>query len=265
MTLCIIPARGGSKRIPRKNIKPFNGKPMIAHSIEAAQQAGCFERIVVSTDSAEIAAVAREYGAETPFARPSELADDFTATGAVMRHAVAALLADRLPENEHSEFLRSKNEDSELLRGKNGNGDFSGSPNEPLPEICCLYATAPFVRPADLQRGLNTLRQYGGDYAFGVTSFPFPIQRALRLDGQSGVSMFQPENFAVRSQDLPEAWHDAGQFYWGTAEAWLAQKPIFNSRSTAVKLPRYRVQDIDTPEDWVRAEMMWRVLREMGE
>lgn len=263
MTLCIIPARGGSKRIPRKNIKPFNGKPMIAHSIEAAQQAGCFERIVVSTDSTEIAAVAREYGAETPFARPSELADDFTATGAVMRHAVAVLLAERLPESEGSELRQ--NERGGLRCSLNAHRQFSASLNEPLPEICCLYATAPFVRPADLQRGLNTLRQYGGDYAFGVTSFPFPIQRALRLDGQSGVSMFQPENFAVRSQDLPEAWHDAGQFYWGTAEAWLAQKPIFNSRSTAVKLPRYRVQDIDTPEDWVRAEMMWRVLREMGE
>ncbi len=229
MPLCIIPARGGSKRIPRKNIKPFGDKPMIAHSIEAALESGCFERVVVSTDDEEIAAVARQYGAQTPFVRPSELADDFATTGAVMRHAVAALLA------------------------------------EGLPEICCLYATAPFVRPADLQRGLDTLRQSGGDYAFSVTSFPFPIQRALRLNGQGGVSMFQPENFAVRSQDLEEAWHDAGQFYWGTAEAWLAQKPIFNSRSSAVKLPRYRVQDIDTPEDWARAEMMWRVLREMGE
>lgn len=229
MPLCIIPARGGSKRIPRKNIKPFGGKPMIAHSIAAALESGCFERVVVSTDDEEIAAVARQYGAQTPFARPSELADDFATTGAVMRHAVATLLA------------------------------------EGLPEICCLYATAPFVRPADLQRGLDTLRQSGGDYAFSVTSFPFPIQRALRLNAQGGVSMFQPENFAVRSQDLEEAWHDAGQFYWGTAEAWLAQKPIFNSRSSAVKLPRYRVQDIDTPEDWARAEMMWRVLREMGE
>ena len=254
MTLCIIPARGGSKRIPRKNIKPFNGKPMIAYSVEAALESGCFTRVAVSTDDEEIAAVARQYGAETPFVRPPELADDFATTGAVMRHAVATLLAERLPEIERSG----------LLHGKSGQPDCSASLKPALPEVCCLYATAPFVRPADLQRGLDTLRRSGGDYAFSVTDFPFPIQRALRLNGQGGVSMFQPENFAVRSQDLEHAWHDAGQFYWGSAEAWLAEKPIFNSRSAAVKLPRYRVQDIDTPEDWARAEMMWRVLQEMG-
>ncbi|MBH5329874.1 pseudaminic acid cytidylyltransferase [Eikenella sp. S3360] len=245
MTLCIIPARGGSKRIPRKNIKPFNGKPVMAYSIEAALESGCFAHVAVSTDDAEIAAVARQYGAETPFERPPELANDFATTGAVMRHAVAMLLADGLPES--------------------GLSHFSGSLRSPLPEVCCLYATAPFVRPADLQRGLETLRQSGGDYAFSVTDFPFPIQRALRLNGQGRVSMFQPENFAVRSQDLEPAWHDAGQFYWGSAEAWLAEKPIFNSRAAAVKLPRYRVQDIDTPEDWARAEIMWRVLQEQGE
>ena len=254
MTLCIIPARGGSKRIPRKNIKPFNGKPMIAYSIEAALESGCFARVAVSTDDEEIAAVARQYGAETPFVRPPELADDFATTGAVMRHAVATLLAERLPESERGG----------LLHGKSGQPDCSAGLKPALPEVCCLYATAPFVRPADLQRGLDTLRRSGGDYAFSVTDFPFPIQRALRLNGQGGVSMFQPENFAVRSQDLEHAWHDAGQFYWGNAEAWLAEKPIFNSRATAVKLPRYRVQDIDTPEDWARAEMMWQVLREMG-
>ena len=198
--------------------------------------------------------MARQYGAETPFVRPPELADDFATTGAVMRHAVTTLLAERLPESERGG----------LLHGESGQPDCSASPKPALPEVCCLYATALFVRPADLQRGLDTLRRSGGDYAFSVTDFPFPIQRALRLDGQGGVSMFQPENFAVRSQDLEHAWHDAGQFYWGSAEAWLAEKPIFNSRSAAVKLPRYRVQDIDTPEDWARAEMMWRVLREMG-
>lgn len=255
MTLCIIPARGGSKRIPRKNIKLFNDKPMIAYSIEAALESGCFTRVAVSTDDEEIAAVARQYGAETPFVRPPELADDFATTGAVMRHAVATLLAERLSESERSG----------LLHGKSGQPDCSASPKPVLPEVCCLYATAPFVCPADLQRGLDTLRQSGGDYAFSVTDFPFPIQRALRLNEQGGVSMFQPENFAVRSQDLEHAWHDAGQFYWGNAEAWLTEKPIFNSQAAAVKLPRYRVQDIDTPEDWARAEMMWRVLQEMGD
>ncbi|WP_042226664.1 pseudaminic acid cytidylyltransferase [Kingella kingae] len=230
MTLCIIPARGGSKRIPRKNIKLFNGKPMIAHSIQAAQNSGCFEQIIVSTDDAEIADISQQYGANVPFTRPAELSDDFATTGAVVAHVV--------------DFMQKN--------GWKGDG------------ACCLYATAPFVQADDLQRGLLALRDNQAEFAFSVTSFPFPIQRALKLAGNGTVSMFSPENFAVRSQDLPEAWHDAGQFYWGTAMAWLAQKPIFNSHSVAVKLPRYRVQDIDTLEDWTRAEMMWRVLAEFG-
>ncbi|XXQ67630.1 pseudaminic acid cytidylyltransferase [Neisseriaceae bacterium B1] len=229
MTLCIIPARGGSKRIPRKNIKDFKGKPMIAHSILAAQQSGVFSHIIVSTDDVEIANVAREYGADVPFLRPAQLSDDFATTGAVIAHAV--------------DFMQ-----------QNGWTDDAA---------CCLYATAPFVQAVDLQTGLQQLRDTGADFAFSVTSFPFPIQRALRLAENGEVAMFQPEMFAVRSQDLPEAWHDAGQFYWGSAAAWLAHKPIFNSRSVAVKLPRYRVQDIDTLEDWARAELMAKVLAEM--
>ncbi len=226
MTLCIIPARGGSKRIPRKNIKLFNNKPMIAHSIIVAQQSGLFSDIIVSTDDAEIAQVAREYGANVPFVRPPELSDDFATTGAVIAHAV--------------DFMQ-----------QNG---WSGD------AVCCIYATAPFVQADDLQRGFQQLRDTGADFAFSVCSFAFPIQRALRMNEQGEVAMFQPELFAVRSQDLEEAWHDAGQFYWGTAQAWLAQKPIFNSHSVGVPLPRYRVQDIDTPEDWVRAELMAKVL-----
>lgn len=226
MTLCIIPARGGSKRIPRKNIKLFNNKPMIAHSIIVAQQSGLFSDIIVSTDDAEIAQVAREYGANVPFVRPPELSDDFATTGAVIAHAV--------------DFMQ-----------QNG---WSGD------AVCCIYATAPFVQADDLQRGFQQLRDTGADFAFSVCSFAFPIQRALRMNEQGEVAMFQPELFAVRSQDLEEAWHDAGQFYWGTAQAWLAQKPIFNSHSVGVPLPRYRVQDIDTPEDWIRAELLAKVL-----
>ncbi len=226
MTLCIIPARGGSKRIPRKNIKLFNNKPMIAHSIIVAQQSGLFSDIIVSTDDAEIVQVAHEYGANVPFVRPPELSDDFATTGAVIAHAV--------------DFMQ-----------QNG---WSGD------AVCCIYATAPFVQTDDLQRGFQQLRDTGADFAFSVCSFAFPIQRALRMNEQGEVAMFQPELFAVRSQDLEEAWHDAGQFYWGTAQAWLAQKPIFNSHSVGVPLPRYRVQDIDTPEDWVRAELLAKVL-----
>ncbi|MDK4679998.1 pseudaminic acid cytidylyltransferase [Kingella negevensis] len=231
MTLCIIPARGGSKRIPRKNIKLFNGKPMIAHSIQAAQDSGCFEQIIVSTDDAEIADISQQYGATVPFTRPAELSDDFATTGAVIAHAF------------------------DFMQQHGWQGD----------SACCLYATAPFVQANDLQSGLLALRDNQADFAFSVTSFPFPIQRALKLAENGTVSMFQPDLFAVRSQDLPEAWHDAGQFYWGTAAAWLAQKPIFNSHSVACVVPRYRVQDIDTLEDWTRAEMMWRVLAELGE
>ena len=224
MRVAVIPARGGSKRIPRKNVKPFCGKPMIAWSIEAAKESGCFERIVVSTDDAEIAQVAREYGAEAPFLRPAAISDDHTGTGAVLRHAV--------------EWL----------------GEQGAAPEE----VCCVYATAPFLLPEDIERALKLLQETGCDYAFSATSYPFPIQRAIRITSEGRVAMFHPEEFQTRSQDLEEAFHDAGQFYWGTREAWLSQKLIFGSGSVPVLLPRHRVQDIDTPEDWLRAELMFR-------
>ena len=222
MTLCIIPARGGSKRIPRKNIKLFHGKPMIAYSIQAALKSACFEHIIVSTDDEEIAQVAREHGATTPFMRPKNLADDFATTGDVMRHAISEM----------------------QKQGWQGE------------QVCCLYATAPFVRAEDLINGQKTLSQQQADFAFSITNYAFPIQRALLLDENQQVRMLQPEHFFTRSQDLPETWHDAGQFYWGKTEAWLAEKPIFNSHSIGIKLPRFRVQDIDTPEDWQQAELL---------
>lgn len=227
MKIAIIPARGGSKRIPRKNVRLFEGKPMIAWSIEAARQSGCFEKTIVSTDDAEIADVALEWGAEVPFLRPAELADDYTGTIPVIAHAV--------------EWMSSHVKKVELA--------------------CCLYATAPFVLPQDLRRGFEMLQGSDADYAFSVTSFAFPIQRALRIDGTQRVEMFNPEHFNTRSQDLEEAWHDAGQFYWGRAEAWLASRPLFSHASVAVPLPRYRVQDIDTAEDWERAEWMFKALQ----
>jgi N-acylneuraminate cytidylyltransferase len=224
MRLAIIPARGGSKRIPRKNIKPFGGKPMIAWSIAAAQQSGCFDRIIVSTDDPEIAEVAKVHGAEVPFMRPLELSDDHTGTIPVIAHAISW----------------------ENAQGKK------------VSQACCIYATAPFVRAEDLRRGLEVLESSGADYAFAVTSYPFPIQRAVRITPEQRVSMFQPEQFNTRSQDLEEALHDAGQFYWGRAKAWLAGLPLFNEGSAPIVLPRYRVQDIDTPEDWIRAELMFK-------
>jgi len=227
MKLAVIPARGGSKRIPRKNIKMFAGKPMIAWSIESAVKSGCFDRVIVSTDDEEIASVARGYGAEVPFMRPAELSDDHTATIPVIAHAIQ-------------------------WHQRNGQ-----SPSE----VCCIYATAPFVSSADLRRGLDLLQATGCDYAFSVTSFAFPIQRAIRITADSRVEMLDATQFNTRSQDLEEAFHDAGQFYWGRTEAWLSGMPIFSAGASPVVLPRHRVQDIDTQEDWERAEWMFKALQ----
>jgi len=231
MRLAVIPARGGSKRIPRKNIRSFGGRPMIAWPIQAALESGCFDRVIVSTDDAEIAAVAQAEGAEVPFLRPAELSDDHTATIPVIAHAVAW-------QNAHGATAQ---------------------------EVCCLYATAPFVRAEYLRRGLEVLRETGASYAFSVTSYAFPIQRAIRITREVRIEMFQPEHFNTRSQDLAEAWHDAGQFYWGRAEAWLSDGPLFGPDSAPVPLPRHRVQDIDTPEDWERAEWMFRAIASLPE
>ena len=226
MKLAVIPARGGSKRIPRKNIKGFCGKPMIAWAIEAALQSGCFDAVVVSTDDAEIAEVARAHGATVPFMRPAELADDYTGTIPVIRHAI--------------EWHQRQGQAPE--------------------RVCCIYATAPFVRAEDILRGLQVLDETGCAYAFSVTSYASPIQRAIRITPQGRVEMFYPEHFNTRSQDLEEAFHDAGQFYWGQTSAWLVGKPIFSPVAAPIILPRYRVQDIDTSEDWERAELLFRAL-----
>jgi N-acylneuraminate cytidylyltransferase len=230
MRLAVIPARGGSKRIPRKNIKPFAGKPMIAWSIETALLSGCFDEVIVSTDDPEIADVARQCRATVPFMRPAALADDHTGTIPVVRHAVQWFEQDgRRPS-----------------------------------QVCCIYATAPFIQVADIRRGLDLLQANDCSYAFAVTSYPFPIQRAIRINVEGRVEMLYPEHFHTRSQDLEEAWHDAGQFYWGQAQAWLEERVVFAKASVPVPLPRYRVQDIDTPEDWIRAEWMFSAMRNEG-
>lgn len=227
MKIAIIPARGGSKRISRKNIKDFCGKPIISWSIEAALKSGCFDQVIVSTDDLEIADVSRQYGASVPFMRPAELSDDYTGTIPVVRHAIQWFL-----EQGYS-----------------------------VSKACCLYATAPFVRASDLQQGLNVLESSSSEYAFSVTSYAFPIQRAIRITEAQRVEMLAPENFYKRSQDLEDVYHDAGQFYWGLARAWLENKVFFSPDSAPVILPRYRVQDIDTIEDWVRAELMFNAIQ----
>jgi pseudaminic acid cytidylyltransferase len=222
MKIAVIPARGGSKRIPRKNIREFCGKPMIAYSILVAQNCGIFDRIIVSTDDFEIAEIAKKWGADVPFIRPPELSDDFVGTTDVVAHA--------------SEWAMKHHLDLEA--------------------ICCIYATAPFLTPEDLVRGLDALNSVDCAFAFSVTEFAAPIFRSFKVGVAGGVEMFFPEHFPTRSQDLPLALHDAGQFYWGRPSSWCAKKKIFSAESKPVIIPRWRVQDIDTEDDWTRAELI---------
>jgi pseudaminic acid cytidylyltransferase len=231
MIVAVIPARGGSKRIPRKNIRAFAGKPIIAYSIAAARACGLFDRIIVSTDDEEIAAVARDFGAETPFRRPPELSDDHTGTDPVTAHALT--------------WLADHGQDAEFA--------------------CCIYATAPFLQAGDLRRGYEALVGTGRSFAFAVTTYDFSIQRALRVLAGGGVAPFFPQWIDCRSQDIEEAHHDAGQFYWGRGAAFRSGIAMFAADSVAVALPRHRVCDIDTPEDWTRAELMHAALVASGE
>jgi N-acylneuraminate cytidylyltransferase len=199
---------------------------MIAYSIEAALKSGCFDRIIVSTDDQEIADIALKYGAEVPFFRPSAIANDFATTMDVMEHAI--------------QYLATQNISPEF--------------------VCCIYATAPFIVSDDLRKGLDILKETKVEYAFSATSFPFPIQRAIKLTEKGTVKMFSEQYADTRSQDLIEAYHDAGQFYWGKTSAFIARKAIFDEHSKVVLLPRKRVQDIDTVEDWELAEALFAIL-----
>lgn len=225
----IIPARGGSKRIPRKNVRKFADKPIIAHSIEIARKSGLFESVTVSTDDAHIAEVAREYGAEVPFLRPVELADDYAGIVPVIKHAV-----QWMTENGHN-----------------------------VANVCCLFSTAPFVLPEDLIAGLKALEN--APAAFSVTSFAYPIFRSLRMKKNGRLEMLYPENLNVRSQDLPQALHDAGQFYWAERDFLLSGGEFLTGDAVGIVIPRHRVQDIDDEEDWIRAEAMYKVLVEQNE
>lgn len=222
MNLAVIPARGGSKRIPRKNIKPFYGKPMIAWSIAAAQDSEVFDRIIVSTDDPEIAEMALSLGAEVPFLRPAELADDFTGTTEVIAHATQWALDESLHPSA----------------------------------VCCIYATAPFIQHTDIQQALTELKKGKHSYVFTATEYAAPVFRSFKRSKSGGVEMIFPEHFTTRSQDLPDVFHDAGQFYWGTPEAWLSHQRIFSEHSSPHLIPRWRVQDIDNEDDWIRAETM---------
>lgn len=225
MKLAVIPARGGSKRIPQKNIKSFCGKPIIAWSIEAAIKSKCFDKVIVSTDDDEIAKIALEYGAEVPFSRPSELSNDYSGIVQVMQHAI----------NWYNER------------------------NATFESVCCIFATAPFISIDDIRHCSELLESNNSDYVFPVTTFNYPIKRALKINNDGYVEMFNPEHYNTRSQDLEEVYHDAGQFYWGSSNAWMNETPIFSPNSSPFVIPRYRVLDIDTPEDWIQAELMFRI------
>lgn len=227
MNLAVIPARGGSKRIPGKNIRDFAGRPMIEWPIAAARASGLFDRILVSTDSGEVAAVAEKAGVDVPFVRPPELSGDHCGTLEVITHA--ALWAEE-------EGL---------------------APDA----ICCLYATAVFVGPEDLARGRAKLDDGGWDYVFAAGRFAQPVQRAFVKADDGAMVLLFPEHRLTRSQDLPAVYHDAGQFYWGRADAWREGRPIFGPRTSFIELPAGRVQDIDTPEDWTMAEHLFGLMR----
>ncbi len=228
--VAIIPARGGSKRIPGKNIRSFRGVPIITYSIEAARATGLFDRIIVSTDSADVAEVALAAGAEVPFTRPAALSDDQTGVADVVAHALHELRRESSPAY-----------------------------------ACCLYATAPLIRPEDLVRGLEAIRSGGGTVAASVTTFAYPAQRALTLTDAGELTWLWPEHATSRSNDLPETYHDAAHFFWVHVESFLARPVIFGKRTIPIVIPRGHVQDIDTEEDWTVAEQRYVLLHSARE
>ncbi|WP_428024368.1 pseudaminic acid cytidylyltransferase [Arcobacter sp.] len=223
--VAIIPARAGSKRIPKKNIKDFFGKPLIAYTIETAIESKLFDRIIVSTEDETISEIAKKYGAEVPFVRPLEFCDDYIGTGPIINHALS--------------YLKSQGE----------NYDF----------VCSIYATAPLLQVKYLKEGFEKLQNSDAVNSFSATSMPFPIQRTFKIKDDR-CEMFWPENFSKRSQDLEEAYQDAGQFYWKNLHK-QSSDVMFGKDSIPIVLPRYLVQDIDTLEDWERAEVLYEVLK----
>ena len=224
MRIAVIPARGGSKRIPRKNIKEFCGKPMIAWAITTALESGLFNHVIVSTDDEEIGVISRKWGAETPFSRPVELADDLTPTVPVIAHAVKACL-DMGWEVEYA---------------------------------CCIYPCAPFLQADDLIIAFDLLQKNNADFVYPVTEYAHPIQRAMRQLSSGQMQFISPENELTRTQDLEKSYHDSGQFYWGKVSAWLEHKRM-HTDGLGMTIPNWRVVDIDSMDDWKRAEDIYKV------
>jgi pseudaminic acid cytidylyltransferase len=224
MNICVIPARGGSKRIPRKNIKFFFGKPMIAYPIEAAIQSQLFDRVLVSTDDTEIAAIAQSYGADV-IERPSNLADDFTPTVPVIAHAIA--------------WASAKHD---------------------VTDVCCIYPCTPFLQSEDLIQAKQLLDSVQQPYVFPVVHFPSPPQLALKRSSDGSLSPLFLQSDTVRTQDLEAAYHDAGQFYWGHSAAWLSGLNIHRT-GYGMLFASHRSVDVDTLEDWQQAEYLYQVMK----
>jgi pseudaminic acid cytidylyltransferase len=227
MRIAIIPARGGSKRIPGKNIKLFHGKPMLNWPIEAAIASALFDRIIVSTDCPHIAEVARAAGAEVPFIRPAELAGDYIATVPVIQHAIASV---NMPQLQH---------------------------------VCCIYPTAAFLTPQILHDASVKQQTIEADFIMPVTAFSCPIERALLITEPGLLAMREPEHLNTRTQDCQALYHDVGQFYYGTVAAWLSSKAFYEQRVAAIQIPKYRAHDIDTQQDWLLAELVFSQLDKM--
>lgn len=220
--LAIIPARGGSKRIPRKNIKSFLGKPIIAYSIEAALKSDLFDEVMVSTDDDEISEIAKKYGASVPFMRSESNANDYATT--------ADVLLEVLKEYDRS-----------------------------FDQACCIYPTAPLLRMARLKEGLELMEKEDFDTVFPIVEFSYPIWRSLKMDETQKVSMNWPENLNSRSQDLLKSYHDAGQFYWFDVDSFLKTKSLFTDATGSIIMKPEEVQDIDTIDDWKMAELKARL------
>lgn len=224
-SVAIITARGGSKRIPRKNIRDFLGNPIIKYSIDAALGAGCFDEVMVSTDDEEIAGVAKSFGAKVPFMRSAENSNDFAGTAEVIKEVV-------LEYRSHGKVF-----------------DF----------LCCIYPTAPFVNHEKLRSAMLLLKETGADCVLPVVAYSYPIQRSLKIEDGS-VLMLWPENYSSRSQDLMPVYHDSGQFYCMKASSLLEQMKLFAKYTVPIVIPESEVQDIDNEEDWRIAEMKYRIL-----
>lgn len=225
--IAIITARGGSKRIPRKNIKDFLGKPIIAYSITSALESGLFEEVMVSTDDKEIAEIAKKYGAKVPFMRSPENSDDYAGTADVVLEVM-------------NSYQRQ---------------------NQAFDYACCIYPTAPFITSQRLQEAFELLSSGGFDSVFPTAQFSYPIQRALKKNQAGKVEMFQPENLNKRSQDLEAAYHDAGQFYFLKTDAFTTKKRLWTDNSASIVLSAMEVQDIDNHDDWELAELKFQCIQ----